>query len=223
MNKIVILLVLSLVLSMGLYAVDNSEQLLKELGIEMVKISGKNFEISSTEITQKAYVAITNDAGGFLRKGDNLPANNIHFEDAARFCNKLSEKIGLPSMYEVYTGMVYMTGAKGGFRLPMSDEIRYVAGSGTLDEIAWYRKNSEGITHPVASKKANNYGLYDIFGNVWELHVETIYSTGDVIFNVFGGSFDSEALKCRTSYENYGSEDINHPYNIGFRIVRDIE
>ena len=43
------------------------------------------------------------------------------------------------------------------------------AENGNLDEIAWYAENSNGMTHPVAEKKANNYGIYDILGNTWKM------------------------------------------------------
>ena len=74
-----------------------------------------------------------------------------------------------------------------GFRLPLSEEWKYAAKAGTnnrwsgtnnenkLKEYAWFGENSkinpndkEGQTHPVATKKPNEWGLYDMIGNVWE-------------------------------------------------------
>ena len=62
--------------------------------------------------------------------------------------------------------------SKGCYRLPTDEEWELAAGDAMeitpLANIAWYRNNSGEKTHPVALKQANNYGLYDVLGNVWE-------------------------------------------------------
>ncbi len=90
------------------------------------------------------------------------PVINVSWEDAAAYCQWLSQ----------ITGRVY--------RLPREAEWEYAcrAGSETawcfgddearLGEYAWYKKNSGGTTHAVGEKKANAWGLHDMHGNVWE-------------------------------------------------------
>ena len=49
-----------------------------------------------------------------------------------------------------------------------------------VDELAWYGKNSGGTTHPVGGKKANAWGFYDMYGNVWEYVLDGEYSDSTV-------------------------------------------
>jgi formylglycine-generating enzyme required for sulfatase activity len=85
------------------------------------------------------------------------PVINVSWHDAIAFCKWLSkktgEKIHLPSEAQ------WEKGCRG-------KEGKDVYGP--LHAIAWYRYNSGGMTHPVAGKAANDFGLYDMIGNVWE-------------------------------------------------------
>src|SRR5262249_1645095 len=91
-------------------------------------------------------------------KGDNLPVDQVSWEEAVEFCERLSRA----------TGKTY--------RLPTEAEWEYACRAGTtgrvavsLDAMAWYCKdNSKGSTHPVGQKQPNRFGLYDMHGNVYE-------------------------------------------------------
>ena len=111
-----------------------------------------------------------------------------------------------------------------GYRLPTVGEWQYAArggenykysGSDNLDEMGWYEYNSGGKTHPVAQKKPNGYGLYDMSGNVWEWCWDS--SSKDRYF--CGGSWDYNAYSCEV-YFNYGDNANSTDDNLGFRIVR---
>ena len=138
-------------------------------------------------------------------KGENYP-RSVTWYDTIYFCNKLSEKLGLVPVYDVggetdttkwhvyeYEGAkflgsnIYQNLSANGFRLPTREEWQYAAeggqhykyaGSDNLDEVGWYNKNSGGSTHPVAEKKPNGYGLYDMSGNVWEWVWDSYYDGG---------------------------------------------
>ena len=203
------------------------------LGIEMIKIPGKNFEMSKTEITQEIYEKIMGENPS-ESKGKSNPVENIRGFDAFVFCNKLSEMEGLTPVYSVrgkknvekwnYTldgvgGQVIQDDNANGYRLPSEEEWLFAAkggeeykyaGSNDIDEVAWNPNNSKG-TQPVAQKKANGFGLYDMIGNVEEL-----------CFNkrLCGGSFYWFYSFNNTESRVYS---FHHKYSdVGFRIVRTI-
>jgi formylglycine-generating enzyme required for sulfatase activity len=84
-------------------------------------------------------------------KGDDLPVESITWHEANEYCIKVGGRLPTEAEWEY--------AARGG-----TTESRY----GNLNEIAWFQDNSEGRTHPVGGKQPNDYGLYDMLGNVWE-------------------------------------------------------
>ncbi|MDR1490513.1 MAG: SUMF1/EgtB/PvdO family nonheme iron enzyme [Desulfovibrio sp.] len=83
-----------------------------------------------------------------------------------------------------------------------------------LDDYAWFDMNAGGMTHPVGEKKPNPFGLYDIYGNVWEWA-----HNPDGRRRIFrGGSWHFSAQECRSSSRFYDHLDIRHG-NIGFRLA----
>ncbi|MBO7429485.1 MAG: SUMF1/EgtB/PvdO family nonheme iron enzyme [Spirochaetia bacterium] len=192
-------------------------------------IPGKNFEILCTEVTQKLYQEIMGEnPSGF--KGDNLPVENVSWHDAVEFCNALSKKTGLTPVYTIellnygIDIIVKQNDSANGFRLPTEEEWEYAAkggdnyifaGSNNIDDVAWYRDNSDSKTHPVAQKKSNGYGLYDMNGNVWEWCWDHYYSKHPICGGCYG---DKE-------YDNkYRIEEFKYKWsNCGFRIVRTVK
>jgi formylglycine-generating enzyme required for sulfatase activity len=90
-------------------------------------------------------------------KGDSLPVEQVTWDEAIEFCERLSK----------------VTGKR--YRLPTEAEWEYACRgmttgmyAGNLDAMAWYGGNSDGTTHPVGTKQSNRFGLYDMHGNVWE-------------------------------------------------------
>lgn len=116
----------------------------------------QSFYIGKYEVTQAQYRAVmgTNPSNF---KGDNLPVEQVSWNEAKEFCRRLS----------------WMTGRE--YRLPSEAEWEYACRAGTtgdyagnLDSMAWYSRNAGEKTHPVGQKQANGFGLYDMHGNVWE-------------------------------------------------------
>ena len=169
----------------------------------------------------------------------------VSWYDAVYFCNKLSAKCGLTPVYAVdgetdvgkwgyaphkkekITGTVSQNENASGYRLPTVEEWQYAAkggqefkysGSYNSDEVGWYSENSGSKTHPVAQKKPNDYGLYDMSGNVWEWCWDSSPYDGDRRCSC-GGSWNLSASLCEVDFKGWGSADITRS-NLGFRIVR---
>lgn len=157
------------------------------------EITVSSFVMSRTEITQNqfAYVMGYNPSWFVGRKTETLPVEDANWYEAIDFCNRLSLRDGLQTVYTVkgssaYDYQVTADFTKTGWRLPteaewifaaqggnLSKHYKY-AGSNNVDEVAWYSNNMNqasqayGSTFPVASKAPNELGLYDMSGNVIE-------------------------------------------------------
>ena len=213
-------------------------------GLSMVKIPGTNFEMLQTEVTQELYESIMGENPSYF-KGANNPVEMVSWYDAIYFCNKLSVVKGYEPVYSVdgntditkwnYTphqrnsikGEITQNTSANGYRLPTVEEWQYAAkggqyytyaGSNEINEVAWYKGNSNDKTHPVAQKKENGYGLYDMSGNVWEWCWE---SDRDGYRYLCGGSWysdDSHNVSCSRDYGAYNQNNV-----LGFRIIRSVK
>ena len=192
----------------------------------MVSVDELGIEILSTEVTQELFEIVTGKNPSTY-EGDFLPVHCISYDvdsDNAivEFCNKLIEMKGLQSVYVLDEyGYVNQDFTANGFRLPTKDEWEAAAkgkkefkysGSDNLEDVAWYRVNSGMRIHPVAQKKSNEYGLYDMNGNILERTCDD-YSLISRYF--MGGCWYSDASDCYSKQCN----GIFNDEAYGFRIV----
>jgi formylglycine-generating enzyme required for sulfatase activity len=106
--------------------------------------------MGQTLVTHAAYKKVMG-ANSANSGDDQLPMDMADWDAATTYCARVGMRLPTEAEWE--------WAARGGVAAD-----RY----GLLDQIAWYRGNSGGETHPVAQKLPNPYGLYDMLGNVWE-------------------------------------------------------
>lgn len=186
------------------------------------------FLLSKYLVTQSLYLSVVSENPSTF-VGEAKPVENVSWFDAVLFCNKLSQVDGLKECYQVDldTQSVTLKNDANGYRLPTDAEWEYScrAGSsavqyGPIDEIAWFEENSGDTTHEVGLKAANDFGLFDMLGNVWEwcwdIYDPEVYGS----YRVFrGGGWCDNTRGClatnrRRSHPTYKIDDL------GFRVAR---
>ncbi len=182
-----------------------------------------DYYIGKYEVTQALWQVVMGNNPSYF-KGDNLPVEQVSWNDCHEFISKLNSITG--KKFRLPTEAEWEYAARGGNK---SRSYQY-CGSNNISDVAWYGNNSENKTHAVGSKQANELGIYDMTGNVWEWCQDWNgkYSglsqtdpagaaRGD--FRVIrGGGWYNDARDCRSS-----SRDINTPGNrydyLGLRLV----
>lgn len=155
-------------------------------------------------------------------ENDECPMYYVFYEDVISFIKKLNNKTNYT--FRLPTEAEWEFAARGGNR---SCGYKY-SGSNNIDDVAWYDKNSNKTVHPVKCKNANELGLYDMSGNVWELCSDWYgrYDSEEQTnplgpnhgpFRVWrGGSFFNWEWNCRVSHR-HGTHSRRS--NCGFRLV----
>ena len=144
---------------MGATAEQGSDADSDEKPVHSVTLS--NYYMGETEVTQALWKAVMgNNPSRF--KGDNLPVEQVSWNDCQEFIRKLNQKTG--KNFRLPTEAEWEYAARGGKK---SKGYKY-AGSNNIGSVAWYDDNSGSKTHEVKGKSPNELGLYDMSGNVWE-------------------------------------------------------
>jgi formylglycine-generating enzyme required for sulfatase activity len=152
-----------------------------------------------------------------------VPVTRVSWDDAMKFCRKLSESEGKT------------------YRLPTEAEWEYAcragtnsawAGDGNADRMAWHQGNSSGLPHPTGTKGWNHWGLYDMHGNVAEWCLDQYVSDypqtpDDPLVTlpdpraprvVRGGSFATLPALVRSTARDFLSPGTTRS-DVGFRVV----
>jgi formylglycine-generating enzyme required for sulfatase activity len=211
---------------------NRSDAAKKFLDAEMPQHSvtiSKPFYLGKYEVTQAQWVAVLGDNPSKFA-GKDHPVEQVSWEDAQNFIRRLNQKTGTDK-----------------YRLPTEAEWEYAARASTatpyfndeaqLAQYAWYgEKHNTGTTHPVGQKKPNAWGLYDMYGNVWEWvqdwYSEDYYASslpvdprgpesGSGRVNR-GGGWNTFALYFRSAYRYFDSPG-SRDHALGFRLALSLE
>lgn len=194
-----------------------------ESPIQRIRIS-KAFYLGRHEVTQLQYRETMGDNPSTIR-GDSLPVFEISYHDAIRFCERLTEQVGL--------SVTLPTEAQWEYACRAGARTSYSSGdtAADLDEVGWYRENAGGTVHPVGEKRPNALGLYDMHGNVCELcadfldyeHIQYLDPGGERHRNegaMRGGAWMQPAELCRAAARQVS--DVRFK-GMGIRIAIDCE
>ena len=185
-----------------------------------------SFYIGQYPVTQRLWQAVM-DKNPSMFQGERRPVERVSWNDAQSFIATLNRETG--KTFRLPTEAQREYAARGG---KYSQGYAY-SGSDKLKQVGWNADNSNGETHDVGLLLANELGIYDLSGNVWEWCEDDYHSNyegapedgsawidtprGDPRV-LRGGSYFNTALDCRsTSRSGYHPDDRSN--GIGFRLV----
>lgn len=210
-----------------------------------VVVISRPFYLQTTEVTQGQWELVMGQEAGpshFNECGSNCPVEQVSWNDAQNFIDALNALEGRGNCNTIPNNC---------YSLPTESQWEYAARGGTvtalysgalhnpdcspldpdLDKIGWYCGNAGQTPHPVAQKLSNNWGLYDMSGNVWEW-CEDWYTDeypADLVTDpqgpgagtvrvIRGGSWGFEGRFSRSAARNHNPPDFTG-YNVGFRVA----
>ena len=220
--------------------------------VHRVKVS--SFAMDRFEVTHEMFVKVQLPDPAHWQDNPKKPVERVRWRDAKQYCNERSLLEGLKPCYNEKTADWDCDYSANGYRLPTEAEWEYACRAGTdraydfgpadkLRQYAWLGENADQQTHATGQKKANGFGIYDLYGNVSEW-CEDVYSADyykespavdphgppnpgkDVKRVIRGGSWKSSAEQCRVTFrqgERTGDADACFSTDYcGFRCVRRI-
>ncbi len=181
-----------------------------------------NFKIGKYEVTQADWQEVMgNNPSSFNKENcSECPVEQVSWDDTQEFLDKLNAR---------FPGRNY--------RLPTEEEWEYAArggknskgyiysGDNLVGNVAWYYGNSGDKPHPVGGRKANELGLYDMSGNVWEWCADTYKPYAGCSRNASsypvlrGGSWYTDSSISRVGRRDVGLPNFRVSY-IGFRCAQ---
>ncbi|MFC2101142.1 formylglycine-generating enzyme family protein [Bacteroidota bacterium] len=190
-------------------------------------VSVNDFFISKYEVTQKLYYLVMDSLPSYKAGCDNCPVERVSWNDVKTFLNRLYQITGL--YYRLPTEAEWEYAARGG-NLRAGYEY---SGSNNPGDVGWYYDNSNNETQQVGSKNANELGIFDMSGNVYEWcndWYDPDYYDNSPSSNptgpangadkvIRGGGYTSTSYHLRSSFRFY-SDPNDKWIDVGFRLVK---
>jgi formylglycine-generating enzyme required for sulfatase activity len=190
----------------------------------------KPFYMGITPVTQAQWMALIEENFSFY-EGNNRPVDSVSYFDTQDFIKALNQREGTNNIYRLPTDVEWEYAARAG-----SDK-NYFYGDNylELDEYAWYCDTSDhNETQNVATKKPNTWGLYDMYGNVYEwvdtpkkYLIVNSYKENPTFVDEYrglirGGCSASGEWECQSAFKTTMEHSLKIEM-VGFRLVKDIE
>jgi len=241
----------------GTFTMGSQETELERVKDELQhRVTVSDFYLSPSEVTQREYLALMGNNPS-NSQGDNLPVENVTWFDAIRYCNALSTREGLAPVYTIQGENVTWNRIANGYRLPTEAEWEFACRAGTttpfntgnnindnqanFNNNYGYNNDASGRviggyrqrTVNVNSFNPNQFGLFDMHGNVWEWCWDWygVYSattqtnpTGAEVGTLRvnrGGGWNDFPRHIRSAYRA-ATPPNNGSFNIGFRLARNV-
>lgn len=187
------------------------------------QVTLSSYSIGETPVTQELWQAVMGSNPSRF-EGAQRPVDSVSWNDCQEFIRRLNRMMN--RQFRLPTEAEWEFAARGGKK---SKGYQY-SGSDNIDEVAWYKNNSSGESHPVKTKKPNELGFYDMSGNVWEWcqdwydkynnksQTNPSGPAGGSYRVIRGSGWFNDAGGCRLSCRRYYTPGRTG-YVLGFRLV----
>ena len=214
----------------GRFVMGSDSELASKMEGPAHEVTLSGFYLAKTEVTQALFERVMGWNYSYFQC-ENCPVNNVSWMNVQLFLERLNKLSG--QQFRLPTEAEWEYGARGGQK---SKGYRF-SGSNSIGDVAWYAGNAERKAHPVASRKPNELGLYDMTGNLWEFCFDDMtrkaYQRQDnhnpvVISNpdhkvtslkvIRGGGYEFSADESRVFKRDGATSNVRMP-DIGFRLA----